>query len=35
MDTGKANLLNFFTKPAQYQVPLYQRPYVWEEEKQW
>lgn len=35
MLTGKGNLQNFFSKPIQYRIPLYQRPYVWEEEKQW
>lgn len=35
MLTGKSNLQDFFSKPIQYQIPLYQRPYVWEEEKQW
>ncbi len=35
MDTSKANLQSFFSVQRQYQIPLYQRPYVWEEEKQW
>lgn len=35
MNTDTSNLQNFFGKTIQYQIPLYQRPYVWEEEKQW
>jgi uncharacterized protein with ParB-like and HNH nuclease domain len=27
--------LNLFHKPVRYVVPLFQRPYVWEESKQW
>lgn len=35
MRADKVNLAQVFEKPVQYLVPLYQRPYVWEREKQW
>ncbi len=35
MKADKVNLAQIFEKPVQYQVPLYQRPYVWTREKQW
>lgn len=35
MKADKVNLAQVFEKPVQYQVPLYQRPYVWTREKQW
>lgn len=35
MKTDRATLKTLLGKDIQYQIPLYQRPYVWEEEKQW
>ena len=35
VDSETVNPLDLFDKPIRYVVPLYQRPYVWEKEKQW
>ena len=35
MDAGTLNLKTIFGQDRRHVVPLYQRPYVWEEKKQW
>jgi len=35
MNSETVTPLNLFDKPVRYIVPLFQRPYVWEKEKQW
>ncbi|HEU0013834.1 MAG TPA: DUF262 domain-containing protein [Longimicrobium sp.] len=35
MEANKRNLVSVFGQPIQLMVPLFQRPYVWDEEKQW
>jgi len=35
MDAGTLDLKTIFGQDRRHVVPLYQRPYVWEEKKQW
>ncbi|MFN0245014.1 MAG: DUF262 domain-containing protein [Planctomycetota bacterium] len=35
METNKTALFDLFRRERQYRVPLFQRPYVWSQEKQW
>ncbi len=35
METNKTPLFDLFRRERQYRVPLFQRPYVWSQEKQW
>ena len=35
MDTYKSNLRNLFTLPQRYEIPPFQREYVWNHENQW
>jgi hypothetical protein len=35
MKSESVNPLDLFDKPVRYVVPLFQRPYVWEKERQW
>ena len=35
MEVNIANLQKLFAKPVRYEIPLFQRPYVWNEEQQW
>lgn len=35
MEANKRNITSVFGQPIQFMVPLFQRPYVWTEEKQW
>lgn len=35
MQTTKLSLFDFFARGRHYEVPLFQRPYVWSKEKQW
>ncbi|MCD4671796.1 MAG: DUF262 domain-containing HNH endonuclease family protein [Anaerolineaceae bacterium] len=35
MDAGKLNIKQLFQKDVRYIIPTFQRPYVWEQEKQW
>src|SRR5690242_2662668 len=35
METHKTALFDLFRRERQYRVPLFQRPYVWSQEKQW
>lgn len=35
MDVNIVNLQTLFAKPARYEIPLFQRPYVWNHEEQW
>ena len=35
MDVSIVNLQTLFAKPMRYEIPLFQRPYVWNHEEQW
>jgi hypothetical protein len=35
MEAGKLNIKQLFQKDVRYIIPTFQRPYVWEQEKQW
>jgi hypothetical protein len=35
METNKTALFDLFRRERQYRIPLFQRPYVWSQEKQW
>ena len=35
MKVDKLNLQTLFYKPVRYEIPLFQRRYVWEQEEQW
>lgn len=35
MQTGILSVQRLFDREVHYAVPLYQRPYVWNEEEQW
>jgi RIO-like serine/threonine protein kinase len=35
MEAGKHNIKQLFQKDVRYIIPTFQRPYVWNQEKQW